>query len=119
VPTSFLRYMCRATAARIRHQIRQIVPIFGTEQRTSTNVVPIRVVGGKFLEGASLDDIDPGWHLKLARPLEVGGVGGNEIFCATSQIRSAAFQEHFQAYKPDVAYARHRGVGGIASFERC
>jgi hypothetical protein len=35
------------------------------QQRTSADVVPVRVVRSEFLEGAGLDNVDPCWHLEL------------------------------------------------------
>ena len=49
-----------------------------TRIRTCTNVVPVGVIRSKLLEGAGLDEINPGRHLELARTLQVGCVCGDE-----------------------------------------
>ena len=51
---------------------------FKIVRRTRTDVVPVRVVGRKLLEGAGFDEVDPGGDLELARSLEVGCVCRDE-----------------------------------------
>ena len=82
-----------------------------TRIRTCTNVVPIRVVRGKLLEGASFHEVHPSRYLEFARTLEVGCVCRDEGLRAISHTdtRSAKrYGVHFEKNNaPDVSYARH------------
>ena len=63
-----------------------------TSIRTCANVVPIGVVGGKLLEGAGFDKVDPGGYLELARTLEVGCVCRDEGLRAVRQTHTRSVQ---------------------------
>jgi hypothetical protein len=50
-------------------------------RRTGTNIVPVWVIGRELLVCTSFDNVNPSWHLKLARPLEMGCVCSDKGFC--------------------------------------
>lgn len=88
--------------------------------RTSTDKVPVRVIGSKLLEGASLDQINPLGHLQLAGTLQVSSVRLDELYrivinvsCSRGQSPSYPNRIHIR-----VAYTSHTSnfIPSIPSF---
>jgi hypothetical protein len=47
---------------------------------TSTDEVPIGIIGSQFLEGTSLDEINPLGNLELTGTLKIGSIGLDESY---------------------------------------
>jgi hypothetical protein len=56
-------------------------------RRTSTDVVPVRIIRSQLLVMASFDEVYPDRDLKFARPLEMGGIRLDERVSAGNRNR--------------------------------
>ena len=120
--------MCRATAAVASGKSSEFAAELGipaeSYKRTSTNVVPIRVIWSKLLEVARLHDVHPCRHLQLSRPLQMGSVCNDEsvrankrspidvmrIAKSTRKAGPLASVSHHiieETSAPNVSYSRH------------
>lgn len=125
--------MWRATAAtRMGPRRIRFFKVERIARRTSSDVVPVGVVGSELLVGTGFDDVDPGGHLKLSRSLQVGSIGLDELLSAIivlwvgiegfwAEINIISDQQSF-VHQPDISDPWHvvlRVLEGTGNARAC